>query len=139
MSNKNIISSEAGALTVRVSAYSQTMPELLTTINLQLVAGVNEFVLHGTPYSGDYAGTTWPGYTPFYYVVTEMHSRCQPAWNTYKASMDYVARNSMISQLGTAKIDIAFLTTANAFRFQLLNTSLLMNSGKFLYFLVRIS
>jgi hypothetical protein len=112
------------------------MPELLTTINLQLIAGVNAFVLHGTPYSGDYAGTTWPGYTPFYYVVTEMHSKCQPAWNAYKSSMDYVARNSMISQLGTAKIDLAFLTSTNAFTFPLLNTSSLASAGRFLFHLI---
>ncbi|KAM3082308.1 hypothetical protein ACMFMG_004752 [Clarireedia jacksonii] len=122
-SNKNIISSETGALTVAASAYFQPMPELLTTVNRQLVAGVNVFVLHGMPYSGDYAGTTWPGYTPFYYRVPEMHSRCQPAWDTYKSSMDYIARNSMISQLGTAKIDLAFLTSANAFKLAVLNTS----------------
>jgi hypothetical protein len=105
------------------------MPELLATINLQLVAGVNVFVLHGTPYSGNYSGTTWPGYTPFYYNVPDMHSICQPAWNTYKSSMDYVARNSMISQLGTAKIDLAFLTTTNAFKFPILDTSLLTKAG----------
>ncbi len=99
---------------------------------MQLIAGVNEFVLHGSPYSGDYAGTTWPGYTPFFYVVTEMHSTCQPAWNTYKSSMDYVARNSMISQRGTAKIDLAFLTTAKAFAFPLLDSSPLGSAGKFL-------
>ncbi|KAH8679546.1 hypothetical protein BGZ60DRAFT_554003 [Tricladium varicosporioides] len=129
ISNKNIISSETGALTVRASGYSQTIPELLATVQLQLIAGVNEFVLHGTPYSGDYAGTTWPGYTPFYYAVTEMHSRCQPAWGTYKSSMDYIARNSMVSQLGTAKIDLAFLTSASAFKFPILNTSMLTGYG----------
>ncbi|PVH75254.1 hypothetical protein DL98DRAFT_602280, partial [Cadophora sp. DSE1049] len=129
MANKNIISSEMGARTKDTSAYSQTMPDLLTTINLQLVAGVNEFVLHGSPYSGDYAETTWPGYTPFFYTVTDMHSRCQPAWESYKSSMDYVARNSMISQLGTAKIDLAFLTTPDAFTILALNTSSVSSAG----------
>ncbi|KAH7403781.1 hypothetical protein BKA64DRAFT_777464 [Cadophora sp. MPI-SDFR-AT-0126] len=115
MAQKTVISSETGALTVNSSAYSQTIPELLVFVNEQLVTGVNMFVLHGTPYSGDYSQTTWPSYTPFFYNVPEMHSRCLPAWGSYKYSMDYIARNSLISQTGTARIDLAFLNDAMAF------------------------
>jgi len=133
ISNKKIISSETGAIIKDSSAYSQPMPELLATINLQLVAGVNVIVLHGSPYSGNYPGTTWPGYMTFNYTVTEMHSKCQLAWNTYKYAMDCIVRNCMISQR-MARIDIAFLTSTNAFfTFPLTVTTSISSAGKFLY------
>lgn len=130
MSQKSIISSETGALTQNSAAYSQTIPELLTFVNRQLVTGVNMFVLHGTPYSGEYPLTTWPSYTAFFYNVPEMHSKCQPSWSHYKYSMDYIARNSYISQIGTARIDVAFLLSSAAFKKPALESTPLTSAGK---------
>jgi hypothetical protein len=130
MSQKSKISSETGAVTQNSAAYSQTLPELLTFVNQQLVAGVNMFVLHGTPYSGEYPLTTWPAYTAFYYNVPEMHSKCQPAWKHYQASVDYIARNSYISQTGTARIDLAFLLSSAAFKKPALDSNSLSSAGQ---------
>lgn len=101
-----MISSELGANPSDV--YHQTLPELLWDITQSLAGGVNQFVLHGYPYSGTYPNTTWPGFTTFQYVFSEMHGRHQPGWDFYSDSMDFIARNQHIFQSGVPKVDVAF-------------------------------
>lgn len=64
-------------------------------------------VLHGSPYSGDYPDTTWPGYTTFFYMFTEMWNRLQPCWQHLRDTLDYVGRNQLILQRGVPKVDLA--------------------------------
>jgi len=70
-------------------------------------------VIHGSPYSGDYPGTTWPGYTTFFYMFTEMWNRIQPAWQHFKDTLEYVGRNQLILQKGVPRVDIAFYLFAS--------------------------
>ncbi len=43
--------------------------------------GVNQFVIHGQAYTGNYPATTWPGYTAFGYGVSDIYSDKQPHWD----------------------------------------------------------
>ncbi|KAJ0363558.1 hypothetical protein COL26b_012904 [Colletotrichum chrysophilum] len=75
-------------------------------------------VFHGYAYSGVYAQTTWPGYT-------DMWGPRMPAWRSrhngengagfMADAMAYVARNQFISQIGTARVDLAFYQYAAPF------------------------
>jgi len=93
---------------VRVPAYSQTIPELLFHVKRAFAGGITMNVFHGSPYSGNYPNTTWPGYTTFFYVYTDMWNRIQPAWKHMKDTLDYVGRNQYILQQGVEKVDVAF-------------------------------
>ncbi|KAF2169395.1 hypothetical protein M409DRAFT_20615 [Zasmidium cellare ATCC 36951] len=106
LAGKRVISSEAGA--TPLDAFQQTVHELLWQLKRSTVGGVNAFILHGMPYSGFYPNTTWPTYTTFTYIFSEMHNRHQPGWQYYRAFMDYTARSQQIAQSGVPKADVAF-------------------------------
>lgn len=106
LAGKRVISSEAGA--VMLQAYQQTIPELLWDLKRSIIGGVNSFVLHGYPYSGNYPNSTWPTWTTFDYLFSEMHNRHQPGWDFYRDFMDYVARVQYVSQAGVPKRDVVF-------------------------------
>ena len=106
LAGKRVISLEAGAVMQR--QFQSSIPEQLYYIKRSVIGGVNSFKLHGMPYSGAYPNTTWPGFVPFSYVVSEMHNRLQPSWDFYKDSMDYTARIQHAMQTGVAKVDLAF-------------------------------
>ncbi|OJI95758.1 hypothetical protein ASPVEDRAFT_57912 [Aspergillus versicolor CBS 583.65] len=106
LAGKRVISSELGADSSY--AYQQNFTRLLWEVNRSIVGSVNQFVLHGFPYSGQYPNTTWPGINTFVYFFSEMHGPHQPGWDYYRPALDYIARLSAISQTGSAKKDIAF-------------------------------
>ncbi|THW43029.1 hypothetical protein D6D22_04627 [Aureobasidium pullulans] len=106
LAGKRIISSEAGA--VQLSAYQQTIPELLWDLKRSIVGGVNNFILHGYPYTGNYPNSTWPSWTTFGYRFSEMHNRHQPGWDFYSDFMNYISRVQYVSQSGVPKRDIVF-------------------------------
>ncbi|KAH0429215.1 hypothetical protein CcaCcLH18_08567 [Colletotrichum camelliae] len=123
MALNSVISSEAGA--VNGASYSQTIPDLLRTVRRGLAGGVGMNVFHGYAYSGVYAQTTWPGYTVFSYTFADMWGPRMPAWRSRHGedngtefmadAMAYVARNQFISQVGTARVDLAFYQYAAPF------------------------
>jgi hypothetical protein len=106
LAGKRVISSELGAQ--RDEVYSQTMPELIWDTKRSVAGGINQFVYHGYPFTGNYPNTTWPGYTTFTYRFSNMHGPRQPAWEHYKDFMDWTARVQWIAQSGVPKIDLAF-------------------------------
>lgn len=106
LAGKRIISSEAGAISGYV--YQQTLPDLLWDIKRSIAGGVNQYILHGYPYSGNYGNTTWPSFTTFSYEFSEMHGRHQPAWDFYPDALNYISRSSYVAQTGIPKIDLAF-------------------------------
>ena len=106
LAGKRVISSELGAQPDQV--YSQTMPELIWDTKRSVAGGINQFVYHGYPFTGNYPNTTWPGYTTFTYRFSSMHGPRQPAWEHYKDFMDWTARVQWIAQSGVPKIDLAF-------------------------------
>ncbi|KAF0324101.1 secreted protein [Colletotrichum asianum] len=106
MARNSVISSEAGA--VNGASYTQTIQDLLRTVRRGLAVG-----------------TTWPGYTVFSYTFTDMWGPRMPAWRSrhngengagfMADAMAYVARNQFISQIGTARVDLAFYQYAAPF------------------------
>ncbi|KAK2728329.1 hypothetical protein CKAH01_11126, partial [Colletotrichum kahawae] len=123
MALNSVISSEAGA--VNGASYSQTIPDLLRTVRRGLAGGVSMNVFHGYAYSGVYAQTTWPGYTVFSYTFADMWGPRMPPWRSRHGedngtefmadAIAYVARNQFISQVGTARVDLAFYQYAAPF------------------------
>ncbi|KAL2208486.1 hypothetical protein CC79DRAFT_1381616 [Sarocladium strictum] len=111
---RNIISTEIGA--VQAGAYSQTIPSLLDLFHEAFAAGVNSMMIHGATYSGERNGSTWPGFTPFNYVYSELCSPKQPAWEYLSDSIDYTARNQRVLQSGTPKRDLAFYLYKDPYR-----------------------
>lgn len=59
LAQKNVISNEMGANLEK--AFALPVSELLGQINTSFAGGVNQIVLHGQSYTGDYHKTTWPG------------------------------------------------------------------------------
>ena len=106
LAGKRVISSELGAQPNEV--YSQTMPELIWDTKRSIVGGINQFVYHGYPFTGNYPNTTWPGYTTFTYRFSSMHGPRQPGWEHYKDYMDWTARMQWVAQSGVPKVDLAF-------------------------------
>ncbi|KAL1856677.1 hypothetical protein Plec18167_009116 [Paecilomyces lecythidis] len=105
LSDRNIISSEAGA--VNIAAYSLRVPEFLGIMTRSYAGGVNQIVAHGFPYSGPYTNTTWPGYTTFFYQYTEMWNQIQPAWRHFRDIFDFMGRTQWVLQQGSPLVDLA--------------------------------
>ncbi|KAG9234769.1 secreted protein [Amylocarpus encephaloides] len=104
---KPIVSSETGATGNQL--WSFTLSRLLSYVKIAFAGGVNQNVLHGSPYSWDYPETTWPGFTTFFYSVTDMHQRHQPAWeHGYPESMGWMSRTQFVLQSGVHKNDVVF-------------------------------
>lgn len=106
LSGRNSISTEIGAQ--RGGAYAQTVPKLLSLFRDSFAAGVNTLSIHGFPYGGPYAETTWPGYTPFQYEFCEMWGPRQPAWRHLNDTLLYAARNTEVLKTGMPRVDLAF-------------------------------
>ncbi|KAK7439984.1 hypothetical protein VKT23_017237 [Stygiomarasmius scandens] len=105
LGNHPIFSSETGA---RLGAgYALRMIELLEDAKMQYASGVNVVMLHGYAYSGNYPNTTWPGFTTFAYLFSDMHGPRMPAWDYYPEYLDFLSRNQYILQQGVAKVDLA--------------------------------
>ncbi|KAJ0154928.1 hypothetical protein HZ326_2761 [Fusarium oxysporum f. sp. albedinis] len=106
LGRRNIISTEIGA--VAQGAYSLTIPSLINLFHDAFAGGVNAMMIHGMTYTGEQVGSTWPGFTPFQYIYTELWSPKQPAWNYMSEMMNYTARNQFVLQQGVGKKDLAF-------------------------------
>ncbi|KXH29506.1 hypothetical protein CSIM01_06239 [Colletotrichum simmondsii] len=118
MAGKRIISSEMGAKFFK--AYSYTLPELVASFNKAVAGGVNQVVLHGQSYSGNYYATTWPGYAAFGYAVSDLFSPKQPAWDHgFSEVLDYMARTQFVLQRGISRVDIAILHKESATNYSL--------------------
>lgn len=113
LAGKRIISSEAGAIYGAV--YQQSVPDLLWDLKRSIVGGVNAFVLHGYPFTGDYGNTTWPGFLTFNYVFSEMHGPRQPAWAFYGEWLDWLGRVQYVAQSGVPRVDLAFWSKLTAY------------------------
>jgi hypothetical protein len=132
LAGKRVISSELGA---QAFAYQQPIPSVVSDIKKSVAGGINQFVIHGYPYSGNYGNTTWPGFTTFDYAYSEMHGRHQPGWDFYSDFLNWTARIQWVAQTGVPKMDIAFWSKSTDYR-QLsakYTPTDLLEAGKFLY------
>ncbi|KAH7020710.1 uncharacterized protein B0I36DRAFT_275040 [Microdochium trichocladiopsis] len=114
ISRHNIVSTEIGA--VQTGGYSLTVPGLLSLFHDAFSSGVNLMVVHGMPYGGEEEGSTWPGYTTFQFIYTEMWSPKQPAWQYMNEQMEYTARTQLALQAGNPKTDVAFYLYQDPYR-----------------------
>ncbi|KAE9575722.1 hypothetical protein CGMCC3_g8271 [Colletotrichum fructicola] len=113
LARKTVISNELGA--VFGSAYRFTIPDLLFAMNRAVAGGVNQFVIHGQSYSGNYPQTTWPGYTAFRYYVSDLYSPKRPDWDHgLQAGLDHMGRVQHIQQTGVPRTDVAFYNKQTA-------------------------
>ncbi|KAI1323039.1 hypothetical protein F5Y16DRAFT_415290 [Xylariaceae sp. FL0255] len=106
LAGKRVISSEAGA--TFLEAYQQLIPDMMWGHKRSLVGSVNQFVMHGLPFSGSYGNTTYPGWTAFDYDWSEQQGRRQPSWGFYSDWLGWLSRSTFIAQTGRPLVDIAF-------------------------------
>ncbi|KAL4919234.1 hypothetical protein BDW62DRAFT_209946 [Aspergillus aurantiobrunneus] len=88
--------------------------DLRKAFRLAFAGGVNQIVLHGQTYTGNYYDTTWPGYTAFFMLFSDSYNDKQPAWShSYPDAIAYASRNQYILHQGQPRTDVAFLNKAS--------------------------
>ncbi|KAL5360501.1 hypothetical protein BJX96DRAFT_165211 [Aspergillus floccosus] len=105
LTGKRVISNEMGASMFK--AFQHTITELLWQIGRAFAGGVNQVILHGQTFTGNYYGTTWPGSVPFSYLFSEIYSNKQPSWDHgFSEALNYIGRLQYAQQKGQPKIDV---------------------------------
>lgn len=113
LAGKNVISNEVGAQ--MTSAYMHSNKALLWSVNRGFSGGLNQYVLHGQSFSGNYYETTWPGHTPFQYLFSELWSPKQPGWAHGMADViGYIGRVQFILRQGVPRTDVAVYNKQSA-------------------------
>ncbi|KAE8323134.1 hypothetical protein BDV39DRAFT_196119 [Aspergillus sergii] len=112
LAGKSVISNEMGAT---MGAYGYPFRSLLFSVGRAIVGGVNQLVLHGQSYTGDYYETTWPGYTAFSYSTSELYSNKQPSWDHGLSDvLNFFARVQYTQRQGTPRVDVAIYNKVSA-------------------------
>ena len=112
VAQKNVISNEMGADMSK--AFALPLSVLLSQINQAFAGGVNQVVLHGQSYTGNYYDTTWPGYASFFLLFSETYYNKQPAWSLgYPDAFAYTSRNQYILHLGQPRTDVVMYNKAS--------------------------
>jgi hypothetical protein len=112
LAGKKVISNEMGAT---LGAYGYALPTLLFSVGRAVVGGVNQLVLHGQSYTGDYPETTWPGYTAFSYSTTELYSNKQPSWDHGLSDvLNFFAKVQWTQRQGIPRVDVAIYNKVSA-------------------------
>ncbi|KAJ5766587.1 uncharacterized protein N7511_004203 [Penicillium nucicola] len=131
IAQKQVISNEMGADLEK--ALALPVGELLGQINIAFSGGVNQVVLHGQTFTGDYFETTWPGYLGFFLLFSESYMDKQPAWLLgYPDAFGYINRNQYILHQGQPRTDVAFfnkVSYTDPYMGTLYSESDLVNSG----------
>lgn len=108
MGARRILSDEIGA--VLNGAFRTTWHQMLSTINANYAAGVNQMVLHGFSYATA-PRATWPGFAAFYPLGTvdfaEAWGPRQPTWAHVNGIGSYMGRTQAVLQNGTSRVDVA--------------------------------
>lgn len=113
LAGKRVVSNEMGA--VMFKAFNHLITDLLWEINRAVAGGVNQFVLHGQTYTGNYYGTTWPGTTPFWYLFSDLYSNKQPVWDHgFSEALSYIGRLQYTQQKGQPKVDVVLYSKNSA-------------------------
>lgn len=107
VAQKSVISNEMGALLEKALAHP--LSQLLGQVNIAFAGGINQIVLHGQTFSGDYYQTTWPGYLGFFLLFSDSYMQKQPSWLWgYPDAVSYISRNEYILHQGNPRTDVAF-------------------------------
>ncbi|KAH8893072.1 hypothetical protein GQ53DRAFT_764143 [Thozetella sp. PMI_491] len=91
------------------------IPRLPGLVQGSFAAGINTVIVHGFPYTGNYPGTTWPGYSPFVYQFSEILGPRTPTWRHINDSLLYTARTAYVIKSGTPRVNLAFYWFAQTF------------------------
>ena len=104
MGDKNIISSECGAVNNR--AYRMSWEKIMEYIQLQYALGTNRIIFHG--FSSTLGGNAWPGYTGFSGLGDSWGTR-NPSWYNQDDDQvaEYLSNAQTILQDGDPVIDVA--------------------------------
>lgn len=133
MTGQRIVSNEMGAT---LKPFHLAIPDLLASINRAFAGGVNRMVLHGQAYAHDYYETTWPGYTPWQYIISEPFSEKFPMWrHGLEEALECIARSQHVLQSGVQRVDLALYYKASASDFitnSVGNGTDLLDAGKWL-------
>ncbi|KAB8214872.1 hypothetical protein BDV33DRAFT_227939 [Aspergillus novoparasiticus] len=112
LAGKSVISNEMGAT---MAAYGYPFRSLLFSVGRAIVGGVNQLVLHGQSFTGDYYETTWPGYTAFSYSTSELYSNKQPSWDHGLSDvLNFFARVQYTQRQGIPRVDVAIYNKVSA-------------------------
>jgi hypothetical protein len=87
-------------------AYEQTLPDLIASIHTAYAGGVNQVMLHGSPYATA-PGAHWPGWAPLAPLFSEAWGPRQPCWRHIPDVMTHLTRLQSIMHTGVARIDLA--------------------------------
>lgn len=113
LAGKNIISNEVGA--VALKAYRYLTRDLIWSVGRAVAGGVNQFVIHGQSYTGEYYNSTWPGYTAFNWLFSELFMNKQPSWdNGLENVLHYMARLQYTQRHGQPNVDVAIMNKQSA-------------------------
>ena len=112
IAGRNVVSNEMGA--EQLKAYAYSIPRLLFSVNRAFAGGINRMVIHGQSYTGKYFESTWPGFTAFQYVFSELWSEKQPSWRTgFPEVLSYIGRAQFLLQRGVERLDLAIYDKAS--------------------------
>lgn len=103
MGDKNIISSECGALPQL--SYRLTWAKMMEYIQLQYALGANRMIFHG--YSHSTGGSSWPGYEGFGTGLADNWGERNPSWEYETSVAEYMDRAQDILRSGDPVVDIA--------------------------------
>ncbi len=106
MAGKKIVSTECCAERPALGYPRQT---LLSHMNHQFAAGVNQIVYHGWSHKAPKLATSWPGWGGFNYGVSDDYGPENPTWGSSddKRINEYVGRAQTILRTGRQRSDIA--------------------------------
>ncbi|KAJ5630857.1 uncharacterized protein N7484_010957 [Penicillium longicatenatum] len=106
VAQKTVISNEMGADLEQ--ALALPLAQLLWQINIAFSGGINQVVLHGQTFTGDYYQTTWPGYLAFFLLFADSYMDKQPSWLWgLPDAIGYINRNQFILHQGKPRVDVA--------------------------------
>ncbi len=106
MAGKKIVSTECCA---ERPALGYPRQVLLSHMNHQFAAGVNQIVYHGWSHKAPKLATSWPGWGGFNYGVSDDYGPENPTWGSGddKAINEYVGRAQTVLRTGRQRSDIA--------------------------------
>ncbi len=107
MAGRKIVSTECCAERPALG-YSRQI--LLSHMNHQFAAGVNQIVYHGWSHKAPKLATSWPGWGGFNYGVSDDYGPHNPTWGSGddKRINEYVGRAQTVLRTGKQRSDIAF-------------------------------
>ncbi|MBA2813283.1 hypothetical protein E0500_039710 [Streptomyces sp. KM273126] len=101
---KNVVSTECCALMPNAAIPRQT---LLAHVNQQFSVGVNQIVWHGWADQSPGAASSWPGFSPFGSLISDVYGPQNPTFDDDKKTNDYVGRLQTVLRRGGLRNDVA--------------------------------